>query len=56
VSAHSLYKRVKAVMPDRSEKQATELVEAKSEILRRCARQSRCQSSLPYCEPLAGLH
>ncbi len=34
VSSHSLYKWVKAVTPDKSEKQATELVEAKSEILR----------------------
>ena len=34
VSAHSLYKWVKAVTPDKSEKQASELVEAKSEILR----------------------
>ncbi len=34
VSAHSLYKWVKAVTPDKTEKQASELVEAKSEILR----------------------
>jgi transposase len=34
VSSHSLYKWVKAVTPDNSEKQATELLEAKSEILR----------------------
>ena len=34
VSAHSLYKWVKAVTPDKAEKQAGELVEAKSEILR----------------------
>jgi transposase len=34
VSAHSLYKWVKAVAPDKAEKHATELVEAKSEILR----------------------
>lgn len=34
VSTHSLYKWVKAVTPDKSEKQAAELVEAKSEILR----------------------
>lgn len=33
VSAHSLYKWVKAVKPDRSEAQATELNEAKREIL-----------------------
>jgi transposase len=34
VSAHSLYKWVKAVAPDKSEKQASELLEAKSELLR----------------------
>ncbi len=34
VSAHSLYKWVKAVMPTKDEKQSAELIEAKSEILR----------------------
>jgi transposase len=34
VSAHSLYKWVKAVAPDKSEQRATELNDAKSEILR----------------------
>ncbi|WP_354016138.1 IS3 family transposase [Dyella japonica] len=34
VSTHSLYQWVKAVKPDKSEQQATELTEAKSEILR----------------------
>jgi transposase len=34
VSAHSLYKWVKAVKPDRSDQQAADLVEAKSEILK----------------------
>lgn len=34
VSAHSLYKWVKTVAPDRSEQRAAELTEAKSEILR----------------------
>lgn len=34
VSAHSRYKWVKAVKPDKSDEQAAELVEAKSEILR----------------------
>ncbi|QDZ11649.1 transposase [Devosia ginsengisoli] len=34
VSAHSLYKWVKAVSPDRSEQQSQELLEAKSEVLR----------------------
>lgn len=34
VSAHSLYKWVKAVSPDQTEQRAGELLEAKSEILR----------------------
>ena len=34
VSAHSLYKWIKAVKPNKSDQYATELVEAKSEILR----------------------
>ena len=34
VSGHSLYKWVKAVTPDKSERQATDLIEAKSEILK----------------------
>ena len=34
VSAHSLYKWVKAASPDRSEQQSKELLEAKSEVLR----------------------
>ena len=34
VSAHSLYKWVKVVMPTKDEKQSAELVETKSEILR----------------------
>lgn len=34
VSAHSLYKWVKAGSPDNSEQQAKDLLEAKSEILR----------------------
>ena len=34
VSSHSLYKWVKAITPDKSEKQASELLDAKSEILR----------------------
>ena len=34
VSAHSLYKWVKAIKPDKAEKHATELLEAKSEILK----------------------
>lgn len=34
VSSHSLYKWVKAVTPNKKEKQSQELVEAKSEILK----------------------
>jgi transposase len=34
VSAHSLYKWVKAVKPNKAEQHASELVEAKSEILK----------------------
>lgn len=34
VSAHSLYKWVKAIKPDKTEQHATELIVAKSEILR----------------------
>jgi transposase len=34
VSSHSLYKWVKAVTPDKTEKQAAELIEAKSEVLK----------------------
>jgi len=43
VSAHSLYKWVKAATPDKSEKQASELVEAKSEILRLRAQMRRLE-------------
>ncbi len=34
VSAHSLHKWVKAVKPNKSDEQAAELIEAKSEILK----------------------
>ena len=34
VSAHSLYKWVKAVKPDRTDQQAADLVQAKSEVLK----------------------
>lgn len=43
VSAHSLYKWVKRVRPDRSEKQADELIEAKSEVLKLRAELRRTQ-------------
>ena len=34
MSTHSLYKWVKAVSPDKTEQQAGDLLEAKSEVLR----------------------
>lgn len=43
VSAHSLYKWVKAVKPDKSDEQAAELVEDKSEILRLRAQMRRIE-------------
>lgn len=41
MSAHSLSKWVKAVKPDNSEQQASELIEARSEFLKRLARLRR---------------
>ncbi len=43
VSTHSLYRWVKAEKPDRTEQQAAELTEAKSEILRLRARLRRVE-------------
>ncbi|MBS7743543.1 transposase [Chelatococcus sp. HY11] len=43
VSAHSLYKWVKALSPDRSEQQSKELLEARSEILRLRAEMRRVE-------------
>ena len=43
VSAHSLYKWVKAVTPDNSEQNSKELLEAKSEILRLRAQMRRLE-------------
>ncbi|MNJ55180.1 Transposase [compost metagenome] len=43
VSTHSLYKWVSAVTPDKSEKQASELLEAKSKILRLRAQMRRIE-------------
>ena len=34
VSAHSLYKWVKAIQPDKTQEQAAALIEAKSEVLK----------------------
>jgi transposase len=43
VSAHSLYKWVKAIKPDKSDQQATELLAAKTEILRLRAQVQRIE-------------
>jgi transposase len=43
VSSHSLDKWVKAVAPDKDEKQAAELIEAKGEILRLRAQMRRLE-------------
>ncbi|TCS31450.1 transposase [Paucimonas lemoignei] len=43
VSTHSLHKWVKAVKPTKDEKQAAELIEAKSEILRLRAQMRRVE-------------
>jgi len=43
VSAHSLYKWVKAISPDKSEQHTKELLEAKSEILRLRAQMRRVE-------------
>ena len=54
VSTHSLYKWVKAVTPDKSENQASELLEAKGEILRLRAQMRRLEEErdiLKKCLP-----
>lgn len=43
VSSHSLYKWVKAIKPDKSDQQATELLAAKTEILRLRAQLQRTE-------------
>lgn len=43
VSTHSLYKWVKAIKPDKSDQQATELLAAKTEILRLRAQLQRTE-------------
>lgn len=43
VSAHSLYKWVKAVKPDETEEQAAALVEARSEVLKLRAQLKRTE-------------
>ena len=53
VSAHSLYKWVKAVSPDKTEKQASELLEAKSEILRLRAQLRRTEEECDFLKKAA---
>ena len=43
VSAHSLYKWVKAVKPDKTDEQAAALIEARSEVLRLRAKLKRAE-------------
>lgn len=43
VSAHSLYKWVKAIKPDKADRHASELIAAKSEILRLRAQLQRTE-------------
>lgn len=43
VSAHSLYKWVKAVKPDKTDEQAAALVEARSEVLKLRAQLKRAE-------------
>ena len=43
VSTHSLYKWLKAVRPDQSEQQASELTEAKREVLKLRAQLRRAE-------------
>ena len=45
VSAHSLYKWVKAVKPDKTEEQAAALIEARSEVLNLRAQRLRHHSA-----------
>jgi transposase len=53
VSAHSLYKWVKSVQPDRSEQFAQELIEAKSEILKLRAELRRTQEERDILKKVA---
>jgi transposase len=48
VSAHSLCKWVNAVKPDKSEQQANERIEEKSEILKPRAQLSRTEAEREY--------
>jgi transposase len=53
VSAHSLYKWIKAVKPNKTDQQASELVEAKSEILRLRAQLRRTEEELDILKKAA---
>ena len=54
VSNHSLYKWVKSVTPDKTEKQASELLEAKSEILKLRAQLHRTEEERDILKPQRG--
>src|SRR6056297_3495017 len=66
VSAHSLYKWVKAVKPDKTDEQASALIEARSEVMRLRAQLKRteeerdilkkaAESSIDHCNTSASL-
>ena len=54
VSTHSLYKWVKAVRPDQSEQQASELTEAKREVLKLRAQLRRAEEERDILKKAAG--
>ena len=54
VSAHSLYKWVKAVKPDKTEEQAAALIEARSEVLKLRAQLRRTEKgAVSFLSPQA---
>lgn len=55
VSAHSLYKWVKAVKPDKTEQQTQELVEAKGAILKLRAQLRRTEEDTSAATPAASI-
>ena len=53
VSAHSLYKWVKAVKPDQTEEQAAALIESRSEVLKLRAQLKRTEEERDILEKAA---
>ena len=53
VSAHSLYKWVKAIKPDNTERQAQVLIETKSEILKLRAQLKRVEEEREFLKKAA---